>query len=475
MRAGTGLGGGSGCPRSQAWLRVFAGVGLAAAAGGSLFSAVYWLVNLNHAVSGGLPLLDPFLHRSLSDGWRAFFEGLSKDASTMTPLIALLLSASILYGSVLVLFRPERLPRVLAGGREHFPFRTGYQTTLVQLGLIGTLWSFLLIGNRLDPSIGDPSESVTLLVTAFGTALLSTFSGVVGAFILGPLVATAFRARLSAAGIREESTPGILDQLRQGLRDLSVRAGEASSSLQAESGEKGNGAEARPLMDSVRGLSEALEKLRDRVQAFEAEEPVGRVVDTLVERIAEMQERQLERLEKASEARHGKTAETLADALEQASRGIETGQAALGRELKAGLAELGTNLGTQLGVRLGAQLGAHLGERWEEQRAEDREALLGKLTAVEGGIERGHRQLEKVIEERSSEAIRIASESREPRALLDKVDGVGRELRTEMRNLATVLRKGATSTAPATRTAPEGSQRGRWGASLLDRLPWRTR
>ena len=36
----------------------------------------------------------------------------------------------------------------MAASRESFPFPLRYQTTWVQLGLLGTLWSFLLIGNR---------------------------------------------------------------------------------------------------------------------------------------------------------------------------------------------------------------------------------------------------------------------------------------------------------------------------------------
>jgi MotA/TolQ/ExbB proton channel family len=70
------------------------------------------------------------------------------------------------------------------------PFFNTLETTLVQLGLVGTIWGFLLIGWRMsgiDLTKGTTS-ALRILLDAFGTALLSTFTGVVLAYIFAPLV-----------------------------------------------------------------------------------------------------------------------------------------------------------------------------------------------------------------------------------------------------------------------------------------------
>jgi HPt (histidine-containing phosphotransfer) domain-containing protein len=70
------------------------------------------------------------------------------------------------------------------------PFFRTLETTLVQLGLVGTIWGFLLIGwrmNGVDLTKGTTS-ALRILLDAFGTALLSTFTGVVLAYIFAPLI-----------------------------------------------------------------------------------------------------------------------------------------------------------------------------------------------------------------------------------------------------------------------------------------------
>lgn len=68
---------------------------------------------------------------------------------------------------------------------SEFPFPQRYRITWVQLGLVGTLWGFLLLGFGLEHKTSD-QETIHLLVQSFGTALLSTFTAVVLAYIAAP-------------------------------------------------------------------------------------------------------------------------------------------------------------------------------------------------------------------------------------------------------------------------------------------------
>ena len=130
-------------------------------------------------------------------GWHGFFGawnsklvGWSVDYSSMTPFKL----------SLFFVILGISCARSLSGGitsseiHERFralPFFNTLETTFIQLGLAGTIWGFLLIGWRIGGSLKGgrgTGDALEILLDAFGTALLSTFTGVVLAYIAAPLI-----------------------------------------------------------------------------------------------------------------------------------------------------------------------------------------------------------------------------------------------------------------------------------------------
>jgi hypothetical protein len=405
--------------RGRSLLAALAVVTLLPAVAGVLFSILFWLVNFDTASKGLITSLHGRLDATLPADLHHFLVTLSRDASTVTPLVALMLALAVARGCALVLFRPARLPRALAVSRGHFPFAAGYQTTWVQLGLIGTLGSFLLIGQQLRSGLDDPDRSVQVLLESFDTALLSTLSGVVAAFILGPLLAGAFRARLLAAGVEEETASSQVQQLTRQLTALARRTRETSLSFGVSPPAEG-AAGAPSLMESALGTSRALGELEGRIQEFEIRGFAGRIVDDLVERLTRSHHEALARVEAAVDQRHAATNEALVQGLAQLGQGIVSGQEGLGRGLREGLAELAA-----------AQ---------RQERDGERDALLGRLAEIEGRLQADNRRLTQAIEERPLELIReVEKEGRE--TVLRSLAAARNALERGLRDLSSAVRE----------------------------------
>jgi len=127
-----------------------------------------------------------FIPKSLQDSPFALLYRV--DLSTITTFLLFTFTAYIAYGAFAV-----ALGRWRAALSRTFPFRSNAVLSWVQLGLIGTLFGFLLLGFGLSNLQSRGSEeTMNLLVAAFGTALLSTFTGVVLAYIAAPPVQRLF-------------------------------------------------------------------------------------------------------------------------------------------------------------------------------------------------------------------------------------------------------------------------------------------
>ncbi|MFH1625230.1 MAG: hypothetical protein ABID54_08780, partial [Pseudomonadota bacterium] len=117
---------------------------------------------------------------------KGFLEKISVDLSAVTPLILVLFSGSILRSSWKLIKYREFF--TIARSDESFPLPRNHKMTWIQLGFIGTLWGFLIIGWRMEQAkSGMGAEIVDILIKAFGTALLSTFTAVVMVYIVGPV------------------------------------------------------------------------------------------------------------------------------------------------------------------------------------------------------------------------------------------------------------------------------------------------
>jgi len=426
--------------RNRSLLAAFSLGALLPAAAGAGFSAVFWLVNLDTASGGSIGPLHQALHQVLPGTALDLLISLSKDASTVTPLIALMLTLAVARGALRVLFRPETLPRALSSTRGHFPFTPTYQTTWVQLGLIGTLWSFLLIGKELGSGLQDPAKGVLLLVRAFDTALLSTLSGVIGAFILGPLLTRAFKTRLSSAGVRPQSSSSVVEELESGLSELTSRAWETSRSLGAGTPEETH-ADVSPLTDCAFGVSRALERLEVQLRGLEVGELVGRILDELVDRMTRAHADALARLEATMDQKHAATSETLVRGLAELGQGLEQGQRDLGQGLRDGLAALG-------GAR-------------QREREEDRQFLAGRIDTLDHRLETEARRLGKAIEERPL-ALLEEAERKGRQAVFEKISEARAALEGRVEELTAAVR--SLPNPPASVPGP------RWWERL--RLPW---
>jgi len=302
--------------RGRRSARFFILLSLLPSVAGLLASAQYWLVNVDVALAGAFPQLGRALALVLPAPWIVFWKSLSLDVSTVTSLVPLLFFLSTT-SALLAFFRPiQALQARVSRSRERFPFSPDYQTTWVQLGLIGTLWAFLLLGNQLNTK-QDPAQSVTILVTAFGTALLSTLAGVVAAYLLAPPTCSAYGWLVREAGIGSAKPTGMLDDLKGRLDGLGSSAMAASQALVSGSGRE------PALRESAARTSEALLDLRDRVSAFDPEAQLTRLVEAVVRKVGDAQ---AERMRQTEASLH-------ADLVLVATK-IGEGLIELGRELR---------------------------------------------------------------------------------------------------------------------------------------------
>jgi hypothetical protein len=122
-----------------------------------------------------------------------FFEEISIDLSAVTPVILFMFFLFPGLGGV-KLFKVHKKPESEHEFTESFPFPDDYQTIWIQLGFIGTLWAFLIIGYRMAKikQLGG-IELLDILIKAFGTALISTFAAVVMVYIVTPIVKNAYQ------------------------------------------------------------------------------------------------------------------------------------------------------------------------------------------------------------------------------------------------------------------------------------------
>jgi len=186
---------------------------------GLSFFLIYWFVNIYRAIAFDIEFVKQFLKIPYQLSTSNIFHKLSKDASTVTPLVGLIFFFYIFIASIKFYFK-KMSKKDLSKNLNTFPFPLTYQETWIQLGLIGTLWGFIIIGGDMKPG-ADPAKSVTLLVMAFGTALLSTLAGVLGAYIFGPMTTSVFR-RFIDKSVDLPQTPQLLDGLKSKINDLST-------------------------------------------------------------------------------------------------------------------------------------------------------------------------------------------------------------------------------------------------------------
>ena len=417
--------------RAQAFLYTSLAISLV----GFLVSLVYWLVNVDNASGERLLPLHSFLTSVLTQSQLAFWNELSQDASTVTSLVPLIFFFYTGRAALAFLISPGRLETYLERSRDRFPFALNYQTTWIQLGLIGTLWGFLLIGKYLKVGI-DPAESVTVLVMAFGTALLSTFAGVVAAYIFAPPTCAAYHWLVREVGIRGRQPAHLLDELKKGLQELCDSTAEAARTLVS-------GAKNRPaLTESAVRTTEALQKLHDQVSGLDFEARLGRVVDVLVQRASEAQAARFQQIEAATRGQ-----------LTLLATKIGEGLIGLGREIREGHIAFAGQVAAEM-TRVHAEQ--------SKERKNDGTALLASLSGLESTLVAEQRRLAGSLEARfdrlaaASPVQQIIASSRQTQASLTAIERKLTELRAEVGRLVRASEASASGPGNSGKTAGDG-------------------
>ena len=227
--------------------RLFMQMLTSAALVGLLLSLAYLVVNVLVAAKVAIPFENaPPLFATVYGA----LQRASVDLSAVTPLVLVMFFLSIFWNG-LQLLRGQFKQTVLRDQVETLPFTPNYETLWVQLGLIGTLWGFMLIGIEMSilgkaGSAADSSKIMKVLLDSFGTALLSSFSGVVLAYIFAPPVIR-FWQRAVNISPSETELDNRVEALTARLKDATTEVAELSIGVDE-------------LNDAVRLLESALNK-----------------------------------------------------------------------------------------------------------------------------------------------------------------------------------------------------------------------
>lgn len=212
----------------------------------------------------------------------AFLKKISVDLSAVTPFIWLSFFIFLGKGSYKMLKHDFDIK-----SPDTFPFPRRYETTWLQWGFTGTIWGFLIIGIRMSKiQTSGSTEILDILVKAFGTALLSTFTAVFMVYIFTPNFKRFFQGVI-------DYDP---DQIPEGninmqLRELSEKLGESRKKTEA-------------LTYGIENLSEEIDTLKSKVIPLSP----GAVISGIKE-LKEISDNQLKLLKNINEKKDKVTVE----------------------------------------------------------------------------------------------------------------------------------------------------------------------
>lgn len=137
-----------------------------------------------------------------------------QDLSVVSPALVAFTAASMILGSVWLLWFPAAVARASS---IHFPFPDSYKTYYIQFGLLGTIVGFVIAFSDID--LGAERQTL-VLIEALGTALWSTLTALLLSYGVCPLFELAYRRLRDPLARRHPSdTRSALELLRQRTSD----------------------------------------------------------------------------------------------------------------------------------------------------------------------------------------------------------------------------------------------------------------
>ena len=163
--------------------------------------------------------------------WKYFYT-YSRDLSAVTPLILFWFFWSVSRNTLMFLVG-RITSKDIYSQADTFPLPPSYKTTWIQLGFLGTLWGFLIIGEGIRESITAESFLILdILMKAFGTALISTFTGVFMAYVSGPLTTKFWKWAANIPDTTSSRNPEtVITVLSERLKEVADRATQLSGTL----------------------------------------------------------------------------------------------------------------------------------------------------------------------------------------------------------------------------------------------------
>lgn len=238
------------------WGRIFAAGILILAILGFTFSSLFWIINVNVMLEEISFLRDFFAwegkNNFTENTYFRYIKSLCKDLSSITPFLLAWFFFGLCRGSFRIL--QQGIPTANWHNWLHFPFPRNHKTHWVQLGLLGTIWGFLIIGFQMEENKENTQEAINILIQAFGTALLSTFTAVILAYICAPL---------AIQGIRKFLDNTVMQQNELPWRKTTVSAiDQVSSSLIAF------GKKVKSASEEIDGFVNALGTIKEQIQTL---------------------------------------------------------------------------------------------------------------------------------------------------------------------------------------------------------------
>jgi flagellar biosynthesis/type III secretory pathway chaperone len=184
-----------------------------------------------------------------------------KDLSVASPALILITFLYVGYGTLSLLFSSRDVRKPVS---KRFPFPSPYQFYYVQIGLIGTIFGFVIAFSGIDSKQAvDVEGQANILFQALGTALWSTLTAILLAYIVGPMLIEPVLKFLMRRhdGFYHLDASAALERMTSRAESLSRSLEDLNGSVNGLE-EMINNERIKVIEDRVSGLSEDLELVR---------------------------------------------------------------------------------------------------------------------------------------------------------------------------------------------------------------------